>query len=133
MITKIPDDIAATIANEASETFGRDIGIDLVHFIQEFQSTTAIDEGFAKKNTVRFYNLAVFKFNPKRIDSKNTMKRLLQKYNGDINKSLKEFRILGKSINQEEKKAKVEAKLVKSIVPKPKATIKSLNGKFTVR
>ena len=108
MISKIPESRKDKIIAEVKSKFNTEIDLDLIDFIQDFQSKVAVEEGFNKKETVRFYNLAVFSYNPKKLDSKRTMKRLLTKHNGDSKAAIKEFRELGKIISINEEIAKKE-------------------------
>ena len=133
MLSKIPDNIKQGIIDDIKDKFHADIEEDLIDFLINFQSKIAVDEGFAKKETVRLYNLAVFRYNPKKLDSKNTMVRLLAKHDGDNKAALKEFRKLGKELNLEERRKKKEAKKNKVVKPKKHAPIKSINGGFVAR
>lgn len=132
MSTTIPDNIKRNISAEVKENFGIDIDEDIIEFIRDFQSRVAFEEGFSKQNTIKLYKLAVFKFNTRRIDARNTMRRLLIKYDGDRSKALVEFRQIGKVINLEYKNklAEERANRVKPIKRSDKVI--SINGKFTV-
>lgn len=133
MITKIPNNIKSDIKADVKAKFNTDIDDDIIDFIQDFQSKVAVEEGLAKKDTVRFYNLAVFSYNPKKVDSRNTMNRLLIKHNGDAKKALKEFRQLGKIISIEEENKKKHEKANRVPKRKRREAIKSVNGLFTAK
>ena len=131
MITKLPNDIKLIIRENVSEKFGVDVDDDLIDFLQNFQTKVAVEEGFAHKKTVRLYNLAVFKYNEKKVDSRKTMDRLLVKYDGDYKKAIKEFRKLGKAKNisdRKERKEELESRIVK---PKKHEPIIAIKGGFT--
>ena len=133
MITKLPDNIKSSIKDNIKSKFNVDIDDDIIDFMQDFQSKIAVEEGFANKENVRFFNLAVFKFNPKKVDSRNTMKRLLNKHGGDAKIALKEFRQLGKIISIEEEKQKAYDKANRVIRPKKHDKIRSITGGFTAK
>jgi hypothetical protein len=133
MITPLFNDVKSIIISDVHSIFNTIIEDDIIDFIQDFQSRIAVEEGFAKNETVRFYNLAVFQYNPKKIDSKTTMVRLLHKYNGDKQKAFAEFKQLGKDINinnKLKKKYNREHKVVKLLNHAP---VKSVCGKFSAR
>ena len=131
MITKITHKTKDEIITNVRKKFNVDIEEDIIDFLQDFQSKIFVEKGFANKKTVRFFNLAVFKYNEKRVDSKITMSRLLNKHNGDSKKALKEFRQLGKVIAIEEEEKKKEEKENRVIRPKRHDGIVSTNGMFT--
>lgn len=133
MLSKIPNEIQNEIIAKVEKKFNAVIEEDIIDFLQDFQSKIAVEEGFAKEETVRLYGLAVFKFNPKKVDSRSTMKRLLAKHKGDSNKALDEFKELGKLINIKEKTEKAEAKKRKVSRPKKHEKVFSKDGLFTAR
>ena len=133
MITKLPTEVKSDIRRNIRNKFNVVIDDDIIDFMQDFQSKMAVEEGFAKKEDVRFFNLAVFSFNPKKVDSRNTMKRLLNKHGGDAKKALKEFRQLGKIISIEEEKAKAYEKANRVVKRKRHDAIRSVTGGFTAK
>jgi hypothetical protein len=133
MITKIPNEVKVDIIKGVKRKYDIDIEDDVIDFLQSFQSKVAVDKGFAIKKTVRFFNLAVFKYNEKKLDSRNTMKRLLVKHDGNVDVALKEFRELGIAVKEkyrEDKRIELESRIIK---PKKHEKIKSLDGRFTAR
>lgn len=133
MISKLPDKVKSNIVKGIRDKFNFEAEDDIVDFLQTFQSKVIAEDGFANKKTVRLYNLAVFEFNPKRVDSKSTMNRLLTKYNGDSEKALNEFRELGKTIVIEERRMRKEAKDNEIKKPKKHEPIKGINSTFSAR
>ncbi len=133
MISKISDTVKSDIRVNVKDKFNVEIEDDIIDFLQDFQSKIAVEEGFAKQDTVRLYNLAVFSYNPKKLDSRNTMNRLLVKHGGDAKVALKEFRKLGKIISIEAEKKKAYEKANKVVKPKRHDAIKATNGMFSVR
>lgn len=133
MLSKIPDNIKDAIVDDIKEKFNVEVDTDIIDFLQNFQSKVAVEEGFSKQKTVRFYNLAVFAYNPKKLDSKNTMVRLLTKHDGDFKAADKEFKELGKAINLEERAKREKEKEERVIKPKRHEPIRSLTGGFTTK
>lgn len=133
MISILPNDVKSDVIKEVARLFNTSIEEDIIDFIQDYQSKMAVEEGFSKCDTVKFYNLAVFKYNKEKVDIKTTMVRLLKKYNGDVKAAEAELKELGKSYNinkKELKKFKREHKVVR--IPNH-AAVKSICGKFTAR
>lgn len=133
MATLIPNDIKKDIISDIEKLFNTVVEDDIIDFITDFQSKVTVEEGFAKRDTVRLYNLAVFQYNPKKIDSKTTMVRLLKKYDGDKIKALKEFKELGKSLNISNKKRKKFLRENRVVKLTNHAKIPSKCGKFSAR
>lgn len=133
MISKLPESTKKNIIDEVKARFNNDIDEDLIDFIQDFQSKVTVEEGFAKKDTVRLYGLAVFNYNPKKVDSRNTMKRLLTKHNGNSKAAIKEFRELGKVISINEEIAKAHERANRYVRPKRHDGILSKDGRFTAK
>lgn len=133
MQTILPNDLKLNIIDEVKRLFNTSIEDDIIDFVQDFQSRVAVEEGFAKKDTVRFYNLAVFMYNPKKVDSKDCMIRLLKKHNGNRELALKEFKELGKIINLDRKALKKYKKENKVSRVTNHAVAKSVCGKFSAR
>lgn len=137
MITPLPNELLQEIQSEVKEQFNVDVDSEFIQFIQRLQSEVAVEEGFAKQKTVRFFNLAVFLFNTKKRDAINTFNRLLKKYNYDHDKAMVEFRKLGKVIAIQEKEERdnrlAEQRRQAAIYVKPKATVYSTCGKYEIR
>ena len=133
MITKIPDNVKQSIINGVKDKFNTNIDTDIIEFLQDFQSKCAVEEGFAKKETVRFFNLAVFKYSERKIDGKNIMSRLLAKHNGDRKLAKEEFKELNEEFGIRNKKEKQEMKANKVVKPKRHDKVKSINSMFTAR
>ena len=134
--TLLPNNIKNNIIKEVSDKFNTNIEEDIIDFFLNFQINTAIDEGFAKKETVKFNGLAVFKFNPSKVESKTTMKRLINKHNGNIELAEKEFKQLGKELNIINSNKNKEERLIKlntPPIPKRRDKITTLDGKFSTR
>ena len=131
MITKLPNDTKLIIKENVSEKFGVDIDDDIIDFLQNFQTKVAVEEGFANRNTVRLYNLAVFQYNEKKLDSSNTMDRLLVKHDGDYKKAIKEFRKLGKDVKINDRKKRKRRAAANKPKPTKHTPIVSLSGGFT--
>lgn len=131
MITKLSSDTKLIIKENVSEKFNTDIDDDVIDFLQDFQTKIAVSEGFAKKQDVRLFNLAVFKYNEKKVDSKNTMNRLLVKYDGDYKKAIKEFRKLGKDVNIKNRKERKAELASRPEIIKKHTPIVSTDGGFT--
>lgn len=103
LVRGIDQNAKERIVKEVKAKFGVDIGVDIVEFLQAFQNKVAIEEGFAKRKSVLYYNLATFKYNEKKVDSKNVIHRLLNKHGNDSEKALAEFKALGKELSIYEK------------------------------
>lgn len=133
MITRLDIATKDLIKSDVKKKFNVDIDSDVIDFFQNLQSKVAVEEGFANKDTVRFFNLAVFKYNPRKVDSKNTMKRLRAKHNGDHAAAVKEFKEIGKGINIESKIARDTERATRATVFTRHHKVRSLDGKFTAR
>lgn len=98
MLTPIPSNVKADIVTGVKDKFNTDIEEDIIDFLLDFQFKVFVDEGFAKSETVKYNYIGSFKYDTKRVDSKATMKRLLNKHGDNYDAAITEFRALGKSI-----------------------------------
>jgi len=135
MRTEIPGDIIDDICIGFQKRFNKTIDPLIIDFINDLQSEVALEEGFEKKRTVRFYNLAVFRYSPQRKDAIQTKKRLRRKFGDDREKVKAELSKIGKQVNIERSnkfKARKEEIKEEKQYEKQRRNLVSLCGKYNI-